>query len=48
MTLRFVEELTYEEIAAVVQAPVGTVKWRVFAAKEKILKSTKVAEVHHE
>jgi DNA-directed RNA polymerase specialized sigma24 family protein len=37
MTLRFVEEWAYHEIAAAQAIPVGTVKWRVFNAKKKLL-----------
>ena len=34
--LRFVEELSYEELAAALAIPVGTVKWRLFNAKKKL------------
>ena len=34
--LREVEELTYEEIAAVMECPVGTVRSRIFRAREAI------------
>lgn len=34
--LRFVEELEYEEIAAVLRIPAGTAKWRVFNSKLKL------------
>jgi len=36
LTLRFVEEWEYREIAAVQNIPVGTAKWRVFNAKRKL------------
>jgi len=36
MTLRFVEEWEYHEIAAATAIPVGTVQWRVFNSKKKL------------
>jgi RNA polymerase sigma-70 factor (ECF subfamily) len=36
MTLRFVEEWEYHEIAAAHAIPIGTVQWRVFNAKKKL------------
>ena len=36
MTLRFVEECEYHEIAAAQAIPVGTAKWRVFNSKKKL------------
>ena len=36
MTLRFVEEWEYHEIAAAQAIPVGTAKWRVFNSKKKL------------
>lgn len=36
MTLRFVEEWEYHEIAAAQAIPIGTVQWRVFNAKRKL------------
>jgi RNA polymerase sigma-70 factor (ECF subfamily) len=36
MTLRFVEEWEYHEIAAAQAIPIGTIKWRVFNAKNKL------------
>jgi RNA polymerase sigma-70 factor (ECF subfamily) len=36
MTLRFVEQLEYHEIAAVQAIPIGTVQSRVFNAKKKL------------
>ncbi|MGH9934750.1 MAG: RNA polymerase sigma factor, partial [Blastocatellia bacterium] len=35
--LRFVEELSYEELAAALAIPIGTVKWRLFKAKKKLV-----------
>ena len=37
MTLRYVEDLEYHEIASVLEIPIGTVKWRLFRAKEKLI-----------
>lgn len=34
--LRFVEELSYEELAVALGLPLGTVKWRLFNAKKKL------------
>jgi RNA polymerase sigma factor (sigma-70 family) len=36
MTLKFVEEWEYHEIAAEKAIPIGTVQWRVFNAKKKL------------
>jgi RNA polymerase sigma-70 factor (ECF subfamily) len=36
MTLRFVEEWEYHEIAAAQAIPIGTVQWRVFNCKKKL------------
>lgn len=36
MTLRFIEEWEYHEIATAQAAPIGTVQWRVFNAKKKL------------
>jgi DNA-directed RNA polymerase specialized sigma24 family protein len=36
LTLRFIEEWEYHEIAAARQIPIGTVQWRVFNAKKKL------------
>ena len=36
LTLRFVEEWEYHEIAAAHSIPIGTVQWRVFNAKKKL------------
>ncbi|MBO0859795.1 MAG: sigma-70 family RNA polymerase sigma factor [Chloracidobacterium sp.] len=34
--LRFVEELSYEELAVALAIPIGTVKWKLFNAKKKL------------
>lgn len=36
MTLRFIEQWEYHEIAAAKSIPIGTVQWRVFNAKKKL------------
>lgn len=36
LTLRYIDGLEYREIAAVLQIPVGTAKWRVFNSKLKL------------
>jgi RNA polymerase sigma-70 factor (ECF subfamily) len=36
MTLRFVEDWEYHEIAAAQAIPIGTVQWRVFNSKKKL------------
>ena len=36
MTLRYIDDLTYEEIAAVLKIPLGTVKWKIFDSKSRI------------
>ena len=46
LTLRFVEEWEYHEIAAAKKIPIGTVQWRVFNAKKKLaphLKSRRIS-----
>jgi RNA polymerase sigma-70 factor, ECF subfamily len=37
MVLRYVEELSYREIATALALPVGTVKWKLFRARSKLL-----------
>jgi len=34
--LRFIEELSYEELAVALGVPLGTVKWRLFSAKKRL------------
>jgi len=36
MTLRFVEQWEYHEIAAAKAIPIGTIQWRVFNSKKKL------------
>jgi RNA polymerase sigma factor (sigma-70 family) len=45
LTLRFVEEWEYHEIAAEKAIPIGTVQWRVFNAKKKLALLLKRREI---
>jgi len=36
MTLRFIEELEYHDIAEVLGLPLGTVQWKIFNSKKKL------------
>ena len=36
MMLRYCEELCYREIATALGIPLGTVKWKIFIAKERL------------
>lgn len=40
LVLRFVEDLDYSEISVVLGMPVGTIKWKVFSAKRKLMAIT--------
>src|SRR5579862_6808355 len=44
LTLRFIEQWEYHEIAAAQGIPIGTVQWRVFSAKRKLAPYLKRAE----
>jgi len=44
LTLRFVEDWEYHEIAAAKNIPIGTVQWRVFNAKKKLAAHLKPRE----
>jgi RNA polymerase sigma-70 factor (ECF subfamily) len=44
LTLRFVEDWEYHEIAAEKNIPIGTVQWRVFNAKKKLAPHLKARE----
>jgi RNA polymerase sigma-70 factor (ECF subfamily) len=46
LTLRFVEDWEYHEIAAAKNIPIGTVQWRVFNAKKKLAPYLKARESH--
>ncbi len=45
LTLRFVEEWEYHEIAAAKNIPIGTVQWRVFNAKKKLAPYLKARQI---
>jgi DNA-directed RNA polymerase specialized sigma24 family protein len=45
LTLRFVEEWEYHEIAAAKKIPIGTVQWRVFNAKKKLAPHLKARRI---
>ena len=50
LTLRFIEQWEYHEIAAAQSIPIGTVQWRVFSAKRKLapyLKRVERTEKRH-
>ena len=36
LILRFVEDLSYQEIAEALQLPIGTVKWKLYTAKQRV------------
>jgi RNA polymerase sigma-70 factor, ECF subfamily len=44
MTLRFIEQWEYHEIAAAQAIPIGTVQWRVFNAKKKLASHLKTRQ----
>ena len=39
VTLRFIDGLSYEELALALNLPLGTVKWRIFNARRKLAKT---------
>ena len=45
LTMRFVEEWEYHEIAAAKKIPIGTVQWRVFNAKKKLVPHLKSRQI---
>ncbi len=48
MTLRFVEQWEYHEIAAAQETPIGTVQWRIFNSKKKLARHLSVAVLKHQ
>ncbi len=46
LTLRFVDECEYHEIAAAQTIPIGTAQWRVFNAKKKLAPHLKKIEIN--
>ena len=45
MTLRFIEQWEYHEIAAAQAIPIGTVQWRIFNAKRKLAPHLTVRQI---
>ena len=46
LTLRFIDECEYHEIAAAQTIPIGTAQWRVFNAKKKLAPHLKKIEIN--
>ena len=46
VVLRFVEGLSYEELAIALNLPLGTVKWRIFNARKKLARSVTAPPAH--
>ena len=46
LTLRFIDECEYHEIAAAQTIPIGTAQWRVFNAKKKLAPHLKRIEIN--
>jgi len=46
LTLRFIDEFEYHEIAAAQTIPIGTAQWRVFNAKKKLAPHLKTIETN--
>jgi RNA polymerase sigma-70 factor (ECF subfamily) len=47
MNLRYIEDLSYEEIAAVLNIPLGTVKWKLFDSKTKVCAYLRQSQAEH-
>jgi RNA polymerase sigma-70 factor, ECF subfamily len=48
MTLRFIEQWEYHEIAAIRGTPIGTVQWRIFNSKKKLARHLKPRHVERQ
>jgi RNA polymerase sigma-70 factor (ECF subfamily) len=48
VVLRFVEGLSYEELAVALEIPLGTVKWRVFNTRKKLARLVGASSGCHE
>jgi len=46
VVLRFVEGLSYEELAEALKIPLGTIKWRIFNARKKLARSISASQAH--
>jgi RNA polymerase sigma-70 factor (ECF subfamily) len=47
MTLRYIDDLSYEEIASVLGLPMGTVKWKIFDSKSRICAHLRQSQPEH-
>jgi RNA polymerase sigma-70 factor (ECF subfamily) len=47
MILRYIDDLSYEEIASVLDLPMGTVKWKIFNSKSRICASLRQSQPEH-
>jgi RNA polymerase sigma-70 factor (ECF subfamily) len=47
MILRYIEDLGYEEISAVLGIPLGTVKWKIFDSKSRICAHIRQHQMEH-
>jgi RNA polymerase sigma-70 factor (ECF subfamily) len=47
MILRYIDDLSYEEIASVLDLPMGTVKWKIFNSKSRICASLRQNQPEH-
>jgi RNA polymerase sigma-70 factor, ECF subfamily len=45
--LRYIDDLSYEEIASVLDLPMGTVKWKIFNSKSRICASLRQNQPEH-
>src|SRR5215831_10563387 len=45
VVLRFVEGLSYEELAVALKLPLGTIKWRIFNARKKLSRIVRASPV---
>jgi len=43
VVLRFVDGLSYEELAEALKLPMGTIKWRIFNVRKKLARSLEVS-----
>ena len=46
IVMRFFDEYSYEEIAAKLQLPLGTVKTRIHRAREQMLRLLSIIDLH--
>jgi RNA polymerase sigma-70 factor (ECF subfamily) len=48
MTLRFIEQWEYHEIAAIRGTPIGTIQWRIFNSKKKLARHLRTRHVERQ